>query len=49
MRNAVDRYMHDEDIRFSHSIVGFHYLGRKHGEVLAHEFRMDVRGPRFEA
>jgi hypothetical protein len=49
MSNATDRYMRDKGIVFSRSLAGFHYLGRKHGEVSAHSFRMGVAGPSFGA
>jgi hypothetical protein len=47
MRNAVAQYMAEEGIKFNHSLAGFHYLARKHDEVSAHDFRMNVRGPVF--
>ena len=49
LRNATDRYMYDEGIRFSQSLSGFHYLARTHDEVSAHAFPMNVAGPRFGA
>lgn len=49
LRNAADRYMHDEGIKFSQSLSGFHYLARSHDEVSAHAFSIDVTGPRFGA
>ena len=47
MRNAVDRFMNDEGIRFQGALAGFHYLGRRHEETSAHDFRMNVEGPNF--
>lgn len=49
LRSAADRYMHDEGIRFSQSLSGFHYLAREHGEVSAHDFSMQVAGPSLGA
>lgn len=49
MRNAADRYMREEGIRFGCLLAGFCYLGRKHDEVSAHDFRKQVSGPNFGA
>jgi hypothetical protein len=45
MRNAAERYMQERGINYSRSLAGFHYLGRKHDEISAHDFRMNVAGP----
>jgi hypothetical protein len=47
LRNAMDRYMREDNIVFDRSLAGFHYLGRNHDEVFAHKFVWDVTGPRF--
>jgi hypothetical protein len=44
-RNAVARYMADEDIAFARTLAGFGYVERRHDEVDARSFVLDVRGP----
>jgi len=44
-QNAIGRYMHERSISFNGSITGFCYLERRHEEVVARNFTVDVRGP----
>jgi hypothetical protein len=44
-QNAINRYMHERSISFNGSITGFCYLERRHEEVVARNFTVDVRGP----
>ena len=47
LRSAMERYMREDNIVFDRSLAGFHYLARKHDEVIANKFVWDVTGPRF--
>jgi hypothetical protein len=44
-QNAVARYMKDEGIAFAGTIAGFCYLERRHDEIEARRFTVDVHGP----
>jgi hypothetical protein len=46
-QNAIARYMAEGNLSFNRSITGFCYLERRHDEVHARKFTIDVKGPRM--
>jgi hypothetical protein len=48
-RNAVARYMQDENANFARTLAGFCFLERDGDAASARELALDVRGPRFVA
>lgn len=48
-QNAIARYMTERNLTFDRSITGFCYLERRHDEICARKFTIDVRGPQMFA
>jgi hypothetical protein len=44
-QKAIARYMSERNLKFGGSIAGFCYLERRHDEVVARKFVVDVKGP----
>jgi hypothetical protein len=45
-QNAVARYMAERNLSFDRAITGFCYLERRHDEIQARKFTIDVKGQR---